>query len=69
MIIGAISTNFRTMKREWWISIDEYENSAGQHAVKIETPVNGVYWEHVLIYDQNNKRIKTLKYFGGRYRS
>ncbi|HXB60391.1 MAG TPA: hypothetical protein VNU95_12530 [Candidatus Acidoferrales bacterium] len=49
--------------------INEYENEAGQHAVKIETPVDGVYWEHVLIYDRNNKRIKTIKYAGGHYRS
>src|SRR5579871_1251893 len=31
-----------------YYSISEYEDSTGQHAVKIETPINGVYREHVL---------------------
>jgi hypothetical protein len=52
-----------------WYSINEYSNDAGQHAVRIETTPNGRYWEYVLIYDSNNKRIKSIKYFGGRYRS
>jgi len=52
-----------------YYSISEYEDSTGQHAVKIETPINGVYREHVLIYDRNNKRIKVIKYVSGYYRS
>jgi hypothetical protein len=50
-------------------SIDEFEDTTGQHAVKIEIPLRGTYWEHVIIYDQNNKRTKVMKYKGGRYRS
>lgn len=46
-----------------------YENGEGQHAVRIEIPLNGTWWEHVLIYDKDNKRIKTIKYSNGHYRS
>jgi hypothetical protein len=46
-----------------------YEDGTGQHAVRIDIPINGTYWEHVLIYDKNNKRIKVMKYIGGSYRS
>lgn len=46
-----------------------YTDDFGQHAVRIEVPKNGNYYEYVLIYDKNNSRVKTLKYFGGRYRS
>jgi hypothetical protein len=47
----------------------DFEDGAGQHAVRIEIPLNGTWWEHVLIYDKNNKRIKTIKYSSGGYRS
>ena len=46
-----------------------FEDGTGQHAVKILIGLNGTVWEHVLIYDQNNKRIKTVKYSNGGYRS
>ena len=46
-----------------------YEDGMGQHAVQIEIPLNGTWWEHVLIYDKDNKRIKTIKYSSGSYRS
>lgn len=46
-----------------------FENGTGQHAVQIEIPLNGTWWEHVLIYDKDNKRIKTIKYSPGGYRS
>ena len=45
-----------------------YEDGAGQQAVKISIPLNGTRWEHVLIYDKNLKRIKTIKYTSGHYR-
>jgi hypothetical protein len=45
------------------------EDGNGQHAVRIEIPLNGTWWEHVLIYDKDNKRIKTIKYSNGGYRS
>jgi hypothetical protein len=46
-----------------------YEDGNGQRAVRIDIPVNGTYWEHVLVYDKDNKRIKVLIYSGGKYRS
>jgi len=46
-----------------------FEDGTGQHAVKIEIPLNGTWWWHVLIYDKDNKRIKTIKYSPGGYRS
>jgi hypothetical protein len=47
----------------------DFEDGTGQHAVLIEVGVNGTWWEHVLIYDKDNKRIKTIKYSNGGYRS
>jgi hypothetical protein len=44
-----------------------FKDGSGQHAIKIEIPLNGVWREHVLIYDKDNKRIKVIKYAGGRY--
>jgi hypothetical protein len=46
-----------------------FENGTGQYAVKIEIDLHGTEWEHVLIYDKDNKRIKTIKYIGGHYQS
>jgi hypothetical protein len=46
-----------------------YEDGAGQRAVKIEIGLNGTWWQHVLIYDKDNQRIKTIKYSNGGYRS
>ena len=46
-----------------------HKNSVGQIAVEIKIPLNGTWWEHFLIYDQNGKRIKTIKFKAGRYMS
>ncbi|HXE41952.1 MAG TPA: hypothetical protein VN516_02920 [Candidatus Baltobacteraceae bacterium] len=46
-----------------------FEDGTGQHAVRIEIGLNGTWWEHVLIYDKDNKRIKLIKYTNGRYAS
>jgi hypothetical protein len=46
-----------------------YEDGTGQHAFRIETNENNECWYHVLIYDKENKRIKTIKYYSGRYMS
>jgi hypothetical protein len=46
-----------------------YEDGTGQHAVKIFIGINNTVWEHVLIYNKDNKRIKTIKYSNGGYRS
>src|SRR6266498_30367 len=45
------------------------ENSTGQTAVQIKIPLDGTWWIHALVYDKDKKRIKTLKYKAGRYRS
>jgi hypothetical protein len=50
-------------------NIHFFENEAGAQAVRISIPLNGVWREHVLIYDKDNKRIKVIKYAGGEYRS
>jgi hypothetical protein len=46
-----------------------FEDGAGQHAAEFKLGVNGTVWEHVLIYDKDNKRVKTIKYSNGDYRS
>ena len=48
---------------------DYLENGTGQHAIVIELALNGHWWYHVLIYDQEDRRIKVVKYSRGRYRS
>lgn len=45
------------------------EDAPGQRAVVIEIDLNGTAWNHVLIYDKDNKRIKVVKYVAFHYRS
>jgi hypothetical protein len=45
------------------------EDGTGQYAVNVQIPLNGTWWQHVLIYDKDNKRVKTIKYASGGYRS
>ena len=42
--------------------ISYFEDGTGQHAVRITVSYNGATRQHVLIYDKDNKRIKTIKY-------
>jgi hypothetical protein len=44
-----------------------YEDGKGRHAVKIGVALKGTWWQHVLIYDQNDKRIEVIKYISGHY--
>jgi|SRR5450755_1885573 hypothetical protein len=46
-----------------------FENGTGQHAIKIDVEYGGSMWEHVLIYDKDEKRVKLIKYYNGRYMS
>jgi hypothetical protein len=46
-----------------------FEDNTGQHAVKIEIGMDGNEWEHILVYDKDDKRVKTFKYVAGHYRS
>jgi hypothetical protein len=50
-------------------NISVFKDSTGQHAVKIEIPLNGTRWEHNLIYDKDNRRIRVTKHKAGRYQS
>ncbi|HTA95228.1 MAG TPA: hypothetical protein VK769_03815 [Verrucomicrobiae bacterium] len=52
-------------------TVDEFfADGTGQHAVRIETDINGDQaWYHILIYDKDNKRIKVIKYYRGKYMS
>jgi hypothetical protein len=52
-------------ERKFVAYIDYFENGTGQHAVKITIGLNGTNWRHILIYDKDNKRIKTIKYISG----
>jgi hypothetical protein len=45
-----------------------FESSNGQHAVKIEIPVNGVVHNYVLIYNKENVRIRKTRFANGWYR-
>jgi hypothetical protein len=56
-------------ERKYAGGIQYFEDGTGQHAVKIEIGLNGTWWQHVLIYDKNDKRIKVIKYASGGYRS
>ena len=48
--------------------IDLLEDKTGQHAIRIE--ISGrACWYHILFYDKDNKRVKVIKYYVGRYMS
>ena len=49
--------------------IDYFEDETGRHAVRITIGLKGTVWRHVLIYDKDDKRIETIKYASGNYRS
>src|SRR6266404_4164521 len=46
-----------------------FEDGIGNHAIRITIGLKGTVWQHVLIYDKGNKRIKTIKYRSGSYMS
>lgn len=50
-------------------AVDFFEDGTGQHAVGIKVGAGGTWWEHILIYDKDNKRIKVIKYRNGGYQS
>jgi len=49
--------------------IEFLKDGTGQRAEKITISLNQTDWVHVLIYDKDNKRIKTIKYISGHSRS
>jgi hypothetical protein len=46
-----------------------FEDGTGRHAVQIEVDLQPNAWYHVLIYDKDDKRIKTVKYVDHQFRS
>lgn len=52
-------------ERKFMVGTEYFEDGAGQHAVKITIGLNHSNWRHVLIYDKDDKRIKTIKYVSG----
>jgi hypothetical protein len=47
-----------------------YENGTGQHALEFEVFDSGTSsWIYILIYDNQNKRIKAIKYQHKKYQS
>ena len=53
-------------KEQEFANVDYYyEDGAGQHAILITIGLNHTNWRHVLIYNKDNKRIKTIKYADG----
>lgn len=49
--------------------VDFFEDETGQHAIKFEIDVNNSSWIHTIIYNNENKRIRVIKYYRGRYMS
>lgn len=49
--------------------IDFREDGTGQHGVRISYQGGGDSWVIILVYDKNNKRVKTIKYLAGHYQS
>jgi hypothetical protein len=57
-------------ERKYMGPYEFFEDATGQHAVRIETDINGNQaWYHILIYDKDSKRIKVIKYYKGKYMS
>ena len=49
--------------------IQFFEDGTGLHAIRIEIALNGDDWAHILIYDANNKKIRTTSFIYAHYRS
>ena len=56
-------------QRKYVVGIDLFEDGKGQHAVKIEIPLNGAWLEHLLIYNSQNQRVRAITYKHGHYAS
>jgi hypothetical protein len=66
----AIEKDCHDFRSKLWgfVSFQDYsEDGTGQHAIRIQVGRDGTYWTYVLIYDRNDKRIKTKKYISGHY--
>jgi len=61
--------NLPPEERKFGGHVNLYEDGSGRHAVRISMQHSGTLWEYVLIYDQNNRRVQTIKRYGGHYQS
>jgi hypothetical protein len=50
-------------------NINFLQDGTGRHAVRLSIPLSGRWWQHILIYDQRNRRVQTVKRFFGHYQS
>ena len=60
-------SNLTQNERMWMGSVRLSEDGSGQHAVTISVAWYGTWWNHVLVYDKDNKRIRTIRYVAGHY--
>lgn len=69
----AIKTDYQDWRKNHMKGFDMgtgfFEDETGQHAISIQTGQDGTYWTYVLIYDKNDKRIKTKKWISGHFMS
>jgi hypothetical protein len=57
--------NLSTEERNNVAYINFFEDGTGRHAIRIAIGLNHTDWEHVLVYDKANTRIKAIKYISG----
>jgi hypothetical protein len=52
-------------------NIEPLINNKGEHAIRFEIGIDGIFdgtwWDYMLIYNKDNKRIKVIKYANGKY--
>jgi hypothetical protein len=47
--------------------VSVFEDGTGQRAILINIPLDGTYWNYVLIYNKSDVRTKMIKFSGGHY--
>ena len=76
VIVEDYEAFIRTLPPEERIQVDKYsigpyEDGKGNHAVKFQIGKSGIFhgtfWDYVLFYDKDNKRVKVVKYADGKY--
>ena len=50
-------------------AVQLFGDGKGQHAVTVAVHLNRREWTHVLFYNQENQRIRIVKYFNARYQN
>jgi hypothetical protein len=61
--IATLSAQEREFVYEY--NIWYFERDSDLHAVMIKIPLNGVWWDHVLVYNHDNIRVRVVKFSGG----